>query len=61
MPERGPRAFGGSVVDAVADAEAASRFATAASRVRGEIGGDPVGRNALDASGYRLSSRGLCY
>ena len=48
-------------MDAVADAEAASRFATAASRVRGEVGGDPVGRNALDASGYRLSSRGLCY
>ena len=61
VPERGPMAFGGSVVDAVADAEAASRFATAASRVRGEVGGDPVGRNALDASGYRLSSRGLCY
>ena len=61
VPERGVRAFWGSVVDAVADAEAASRFATAASRVRGEVGGDPVGRNALDASGYRLSSRGLCY
>ena len=60
VPERGPRAFGGSVADAVADAEAASRFATAASRVRGELGGADA-RDALDASGYRLSSRGLCY
>jgi hypothetical protein len=53
------KAFG-SPTDAVTDAEVASRFATAASRVRSE-GGGAEARRTLDASGYRLSSRGLSY
>ena len=53
------KAFG-SPTDAVTDAEVASRFATAASRVRSD-GGGAEARRTLDASGYRLSSRGLSY
>ena len=53
------KAFG-SPTDAVTDAEVASRFAIAASRVRSD-GGGAEARRTLDASGYRLSSRGLSY